>query len=395
VENGELRRIWGSTRDITSLRHAELAASALERRFREMLEGIQLPALMLDPQGRIAFCNDTFVRLTARSRPELTALTWMEGLVPAADVEAWKTAISRTPSQEAPTYHFEGEIVTADGSARLVQWDTICLRGADNQVAALAAVGRDLTYERALEAEIRRTQKLDGLGRLAAGIAHDFNNMLMIVMGQADQLLDHVTEADRAYGPLLEIIHAATHCSRLSERLLALGRKQLIKPQLVDINQLVDEIEALLRSMAGAGVVFKVERAPELPLVLADPTQMHEVLANLVTNARDAMPTGGRLTVSTDIVTVADQDPEYPGLKPGPYVKLSVSDTGFGLTEEVKAHIFEPFFTTKEPGKGTGLGLSTVYAIVKQSGGHITVRSVRGRGTTFEILLPAPPPVIH
>jgi len=152
----------------------------------------------------------------------------------------------------------------------------------------------------------------------------------------------------------------------------------------------IDELEGMLRTMAGAANVLRIEKGPNLPLVLAEPVQMQEVLLNLVSNARDAMPQGGSLAITTDCLQLDKEDAGYPGIAAGSYMRLSVTDTGSGLPDEIQAHIFEPFFTTKAPGKGSGLGLSTVYAIVKQSGGHIAVRSVRNSGTTFEILLPVP-----
>jgi two-component system, cell cycle sensor histidine kinase and response regulator CckA len=394
VEHGELRRLWGNTRDITELRRAELSAAASERRFREVLEGIQLPALILDEHGAITFCNESFLRLTQRSRAEVGALTWMDGVISSAQAEIWKAAMSPERPGD-PARHFEGEIAPRDKSLRRMTWDTICLRNQDNQVAALAAIGRDLTYQKGLEAQVRQAQKLDGIGRLAAGIAHDFNNLLTIVLGRASQLLDEVSESDRAYASLSQVVHAATQCAQLTEHLMALSRRQLIRPQLINLNKVIDDVRGLLRSMAGSAIMLNIERAPQLPEVLADPTQMQEVLSNLVTNARDAMPNGGSLTIATANAVIVDEDPDYPGINPGSYVRLLVIDSGLGLADEVQAHVFEPFFTTKAPGKGTGLGLSTVYAIVKQSGGHITVRSVLHRGTTFEILLPAPPPVVH
>ncbi len=392
VENGRLRRIWGNTRDITDLRQAELAAATSERRFREMLEGIELPTVMLDEQGKITFCNEAFVRLTQHSRAELADLTWLDGVVSATELDTWKGAISADLTQKGRTIHFEGEINAKDGSQRLVQWDAICRRNREGRPGALAAFGRDMTYQRALESQIRRAETLEGIGRLAAGVAHDFNNLLMIVLGHVSQLIEQVGESDPWYPSLQAIFRAATQSAQLTERLLALGRRQLIRPQLIDLNTVIDEGEGLLRTMAGASVALRIERSRHLPLVLAEPIQMQEVLANLVCNARDAMPHGGNLTVATDCLQLDDEDPGYPGIGSGTYVRLSVIDSGTGLPAEIQSHIFEPFFTTKAPGKGSGLGLSTVYAIVKQCGGHITVRSVRNAGTTFEILLPAPVP---
>ncbi len=394
VENGALRRLWGNTRDITDLRQAELSAAASERQFREVLEGIHLPALMLDSQGAITFANEAFLRLIQRSRAELESLKWLEGVVAAAESKAWKETMLPEPSGSA-TLHFEGEVRPRDGSRRLVQWDAIRLRSPENQVSSLAAIGRDMTYQHALESQIRQVQKLEGIARLAAGVAHDFNNLLMIVMGHASRLLAQVTPSDRAYGSLVEIVDSAKSCTRLTERLLAFGRKQPLKPQLIDLNEVIADSRGLLSGILGSAISLRVNLAAPLMLVRADPTQIQEVLANLASNARDAMPQGGILTIETANVEIGEEDAAHAGIQSGSYVQLSFIDTGMGVADEVLAHLFEPFFTTKAPGKGTGLGLSTVHGIVTQSGGHITVRSERGKGTTFEILLPAPPPVVH
>jgi signal transduction histidine kinase len=271
----------------------------------------------------------------------------------------------------------------------------VCIRNEQGQVVAIAAVGRDLTYERALEAEIRRAQKLDGIGRLAAGIAHDFNNLLTIVMGHASDLLARSDESDRAHASLLEIVHVAGLCSKLTRQLLAFGRQQPLKRQLTDLNDLIVDSEILIGSIFAPSVTILTNLDPELPQLLVDPLQIQQVLVNLASNARDAMPDGGIFTLETAAIEVAEADPRHPGIRAGAYVQLRVSDSGAGLSEEALAHIFEPFFTTKGEGKGTGLGLSAVYGVVRQSGGYVTVRSELGKGATFEILLPASSAVIQ
>ena len=346
---------------------------------------------MLDSHGAIAFCNEFFLELTQRSRDELAVLTWMDGVIATEESNTWKAAMTPDRAGDA-TLHFEGEIARLDGSPRLVLWDTICLRDQDQQVTALAAIGRDLTYERALEAQVRQAQKLDGIARLSAGIAHDFNNLLTIVLGHASRLLGQVGASDRSYGSLVEIIEAANVCTKLTGQLLAFGRKQPLKPRLIDVNEVIGDAERLIRGMLGPHIALRMDRATSLPFVLADSTQIQQVLTNLATNARDAMPQGGTLTIATASVAIGEEDFEHAGIHPGSYVQLAVIDNGAGMTGEVMAHIFEPFFTTKPTGEGTGLGLSTVHGIVKQSGGHITVLSEPGQGTTFRILLPAAEP---
>ena len=388
VEKGELRRLWGNARDITDLRRAELAAASSARRFREALESIRLPAFMLDTNGALVFWNSCFRDLMERSESQLASAVWLNGLIPPEEVERWKLAMSSRGCGDE-YLHFEGVVLPRNESPHQVQWDTVCLRNEEGQLAAIAAIGRDLTYQRALEAEIRRAQKLDGIGRLAAGIAHDFNNLLMIVMGHATDLLQRSSEADSAHARLHEIVHVVELCTKLTRQLLAFGKQQPLKRQLTDLNDLIVESEILIDSMFGPDVTVVTALAPALPPVLVDTLQIQQVFVNLATNARDAMPGGGIFTFETAAVEIAEDDARHPGIRAGAYVRLSISDTGAGLNEEALAHVFEPFFTTKEAGKGTGLGLSTVYGVVRQCGGHITVRSEPGKGTTFEILLPA------
>ena len=389
VEEGALRRIWGTTRDITELRKTELSLAASERRFREVLEGVQLPAVMLDLNGAITFANACFLGLAQRSKEEVSALAWLNGIVPVGESETWKAALLPDDRGRHPTVHFEGAILRNDGPPRVIAWDTIGLYTHDNRPAGLAAIGRDITRQRMLELEIRQAQKLESIGRLAAGVAHDFNNLLMVVLGHTTYLLKKAEESSPLQESLTAIESAATQCTRLTTQLLAFGRRQHLMPQLISLNDVIAGDERIIRSLLRSGIELVLELESPLGLVFADPTQLQRVLANLATNARDAMPEGGRLTLATANVTVEAGDEHYPGIDAGDYMRLSVSDTGVGITEEVRAHMFEPFFTTKEVGKGTGLGLATVYGIVAQSGGHILVHGEPGKGTTFDILLPA------
>jgi two-component system cell cycle sensor histidine kinase/response regulator CckA len=388
VEEGELRRIWGTTRDITDLRRTELSLAASERRSREMLEGVQLPAMMLDLAGTITFVNECFLLLTQRSRQELSMLAWLNGVVPAVESETWKATLLPDKRGRHGRFHFQGSVIPKDGPSRVIAWDTIGLHDQNGHLAGVAAIGQDITRQRALETEIRQAQKLESIGRLAAGVAHDFNNLLMVLIGNTTELLQEVTESGPVRERLSAIEDAATQCARLTEQLLTFGRKQHFKPRIISLNDVVAGDERIIRSLIGAGIELILDLGSPLGLVNADPTHIQRAVANLVTNARDAMPHGGTLTVATTNLEIEAEDPAYPGILPGSYVRLSVSDTGIGLTEEVRTHIFEPFFTTKEPGRGTGLGLSTVYGMVTQGGGHVAVRGEPGKGTRFDILLP-------
>jgi two-component system cell cycle sensor histidine kinase/response regulator CckA len=275
----------------------------------------------------------------------------------------------------------------------LVAWPTIDKQG---QVISLAHVIKDITQEKQSEAErvkleeqLRAAQKMEAIGSLAGGIAHDFNNMLYVIMTFTDLVLDATEEGDERRSQLVEVKKASDRAATLVRQLLAFSRKQILQPVPLDLNRVTTELQKMLHRILGEDIALVPMLAPDLGLTMADPSQIEQVLMNLVVNARDAMPTGGKLTIETANVEL-DNAFMLSGstVKPGHYVMLAVTDTGCGMDAKTADRIFEPFFTTKELGKGTGLGLSTVYGIVRQSGGEIIVQSERARGTTFRIYLP-------
>jgi two-component system, cell cycle sensor histidine kinase and response regulator CckA len=275
-----------------------------------------------------------------------------------------------------------GKIITVRLSGRVV-----ATPGGTGDV--LEIIAEDITDRRVLEDQFRQAQKMEAVGRLAGGVAHDFNNLLMVIGGYAEVMLEHTATDNPLHSKIEAIQQAADRASTLTRQLLAFSRKQMLELKVVDINSIVADMERLLRPLIGEDIELVAKMALDTGRARADAGQIEQVIMNLVVNAKDAMPNGGKLIIETANVNLDDSvRTEYSYIRPGPYVMISVSDNGQGMDKETQSRIFEPFFTTKEKGKGTGLGLSTVYGIIKQSGGYVFAQSELGRGTIFRIYLP-------
>ena len=276
-----------------------------------------------------------------------------------------------------------------DGTTITVRLSGRAIASPAGEVEAFEMIAEDITERHALEEQLRQSQKMEAVGRLAGGVAHDFNNLLTVIKGYSELMLDQLDGGDPMRAEVEEVQRAADRAAALTRQLLAFSRQQVLAPKVIDLNAVVSNMDKLLKRLLGEDVDLFTVLDPKIGTVRADPGQIEQVIMNLAVNARDAMPKGGKLTIETSNVMLDENYArDHATVKPGKYVMLAVSDTGIGMDAETRSHVFEPFFTTKEQGKGTGLGLSTVYGIVKQSGGYIWVYSEVNMGTTFKVYLP-------
>jgi two-component system cell cycle sensor histidine kinase/response regulator CckA len=375
---------------------AEAALRASEERFRALVENSSDALLLLDAE-----CRVTYTTLSSRRH-----LDWKADDVVGHSVfdflhtddrEAMTGRMAETLQNPGAPVTAEARFQHADGIYRTMEVVAVNRLG-DPSVRAIVVNARDITDRRRLEEHLRMVQKMEAVGALAGGVAHDFNNLLTAILGYCNLMLDDVPKEDPLRQDLEEIRSAGERAAALTRQLLAFSRRQMLQPQIVDVNTLVRQLEKLLRRMLTEDVVLVTALAPDLHTVKVDPASIEQVLVNLAVNSRDAMPDGGQLTIETANVELDSGYAEtHVPVIPGRYVMLAVGDTGQGIDAATKARIFEPFFTTKEQGKGSGLGLATVYGIVKQSGGYIWVYSELGHGTVFKVYfpvaeLPADPP---
>jgi PAS domain S-box-containing protein len=301
-----------------------------------------------------------------------------------------------TLRREQTVLQYEAVRLRKDGKQIPVSITLSAIKDPSGEIEGFAAVTRDITEQKSMEIQLRQAQKMEAIGQLSGGIAHDFNNLLNVIIGYSEIIEESLPKSDPLHKKCGEIKKAGQSAASLTRQLLAFSRQQVLEPKILDVNTIVLRVEEMLRHLIGEHIALRTELDPKLGRVKADQGQIEQVIMNLVVNARDAMPQGGRLTIETANVDLdEDYSSQHVPQLPGPFVLLTVSDTGIGMDAGTQSRIFEPFFTTKDVGKGTGLGLSTVYGVVRQSRGHIWVYSEPGLGTAFKIYLPRTGEAVH
>jgi PAS domain S-box-containing protein len=360
----------------------------------EQHQGRTRLGVMMEKMPAILWTTDTELRYTSAVGAGLEPLGLRSNELTGKTLfEYFETRDPEFPSIAAHRKALKGESVTYElqWKSRVFESHVQPLRGNEGEFIGLIGVALDITDRKHLADQLRQAQKMQAVGELAGGVAHDFNNLLMVIKGHAEMLSDRFPQASSQRFNVEQIQTAAERAASLTRQLLAFSRKQVLKPRVLDLNEVVGGMIQMVSRLIDENIELAFLPGAKLGNVKADPSQIEQVVLNLVVNARDAMPSGGRLTIETSSVEL---DKNYTArhavveLEPGPYVMLTVADTGCGMDAQTQARIFEPFFTTKEPGKGTGLGLATVYGVVKQSGGYVWVYSELGQGTTFKVYLP-------
>lgn len=357
-----------------------------EARFRSLIENAPDFILIVAVDGAFKYASPSSAKAFG-SDALLHGANIVE-LVDPKDVSSVRRLLAEAPAEGEPLGPVEIRMRGADSRPRVLEVFSKNLV-AEAAVSGIVLNARDVTGVRSLEEQLRQSQRLEAIGTLAGGVAHDFNNLLTVIRGYCDILMQPSSHDNVLTSQIRHIDQAAERAASLTRQLLAFSRRQVLEPKVFSLNGLVEDIDKMLRRMIGEDIQMTTALAPDLGLVKADPGQIEQVVMNLVINARDAMPEGGKLTLETSNVTLDDSYVrDHTGAIAGPYVVFSLSDTGTGMTPDTQKRIFEPFFTTKGEGKGTGLGLSTVYGIVKQSGGYVSVYSELGQGTCFKVYLP-------
>ena len=374
--------------DISEQKRKEEMLQKSESKFRTIFERVAVGIALVSIDGQLVETNPALREMLRYGEEELRNRVFNEFIHPedaAIDVDLDQELIAGKRDH----YQIEKRFIRKDGGVVWCQLNVSFIRGGQQERPFTICMVEDITERKRLETQFFQSQKMETIGRLAGGIAHDFNNLLTVIKGYTQLSLNHIQEGDPCRENLEEIKSAAERAAELTNQLLTFSRRQILDMKVLDLNTIVRGLEKMTGRIIGEDIEMFTVLDDHLGRVKTDPGQLEQVILNLVVNARDAMPAGGKLAIETANVVFDDTYARtHISVTPGSYVMLSVSDTGYGISPEIKELIFEPFFTTKEEGKGTGLGLSTIYGIVKQSGGNIWVYSEPGQGTTFKIYLP-------
>jgi PAS domain S-box-containing protein len=375
--------------DVTARRSAETALSESIGILRAVVDDSPLAIIIYSSDLVINRWNQAAAALFGLSAEQAIGQSVL-AIIPDGELAESTALRGRLAAGEVIT-NFETKRMRSDGSVRDVQLSECALHSANGDLTGFVAIVSDETERKSLEAQYRQAQKMEAVGQLAGGVAHDFNNLLTVIISYSQMLIGDMDEGSTPHADVREIKRAAERAALLTKQLLAFSRQQVLRPQVLDLNLVIGDLEQMLRRLLREDISIVFTLDAELGSVAADPGQVEQIVMNLVVNARDAMEAGGRLSIETANVffeTPYQLRANEPPLEAGAYVMVAVSDNGAGMTADVQAHVFEPFFTTKRPHEGTGLGLSTVYGIVKQSGGHLAMYSEPGHGTIFKIYLP-------
>jgi two-component system cell cycle sensor histidine kinase/response regulator CckA len=384
ANTGKPLRVVGIVQDITQRKQSEERI----RRLAQAVEHSRELIAMGDREGRVTFANRAFLQTLGYSEEEVIGKPFSMTVLSRKNRPGLEEEMRRAILENR---EWKGECLhrRKDGSDFPVYLSVGPLTDSAGSVIGSMGIAQDVTERKKLEEQFRQAQKMEAVGRLSGGIAHDFNNLLGVIIGYSELVEERLSENDGLRRKVTEIKKAGQRAASLTRQLLAFSRQQVLEPRVLALNTVVVDIEKMLRRLIGEDIELATVLAPNLANVKADRGQMEQVIMNLVVNARDAMPHGGKIIIETKNIEVDETYAHQHGhVSPGEFVMLAVTDTGVGMDTETQSHIFEPFFTTKELGKGTGLGLATVYGVVKQSSGFIWVYSEPGHGTTFKILLP-------
>lgn len=360
------------------------ALQSSENRYRSLFDRNMAGVFRSSMDGKLLEFNEAFAQMYGYSREELSAMSTYD-LYFGGEEERKRLIEARRVD---PAKQFEVRYKKKDGTV-LLAVQNVTIQGAKDGTETIEGTLIDITRRAALEDQLRQAQKMEAVGRLAGGVAHDFNNLLTVITGYSQMQMEETSPGTSLYEHAQQVYEASQRAAALTRQLLAFSRQQVLQPEVVSLNTIIEGMRKMLSRLIGEDIRVRTVCTSEPGLVMVDPAQIEQAVMNLSINARDAMPKGGQLTIETDRVELDESyTKDHPYVKPGVFMRLTVSDSGIGMDQKTQARIFEPFFTTKETGKGTGLGLSTVYGVVKQSGGHIQVYSEPGIGTTFKLYFP-------